>query len=297
MNNIPYLGEMFALTTAVVWAVAVILFKRSGESVHPIALNLFKNVLSAALFVPTLWLVGSRIFEPLPARDYWILLLSGALGIGISDTFLFMGLNALGASLMAIVDCMYSPIITAFAMLLLGETLTVVQLLGVLMIVLTVVGVVSGRLIVDLPRKVLIRGTAYIMTALLMMGFGVIIAKPALERTPLVWATEWRLFGGILTLLVMMIFRRDRFKMLTTLVRSPHRRSMIIGSWMGAYLSMVLWLGGMKYTQASVASALNQTSNVFVFVLAAIFLREPLTRARIAGIILGVAGAYLVTFG
>lgn len=297
MNPIPFFGEFLALSTAVVWAVAVILFKRSGESVHPIALNLFKNVLAAVLFVPTIWLVGGAVFEPLPARDYLILLVSGALGIGISDTFMFMSLNTLGASLMSIVDCMYSPIIIALAMLFLGETLSALQILGVLMIVFTVIGVVSGRLVIDLPRREVIRGTVYALIALLLMGIGVIMAKPVLERSPLVWATEWRLIGGILTLLVMMAFHRDRLPIVKTLLNTPHRGYVVIGSWLGAYASLVLWLGGMKYTQASIAAALNQTSNIFIFILAAIFLREPLTKNRVAGIVLGVAGAYLVTFG
>ena len=52
----------------------------------------------------------------------------------------------------------------------------------------------------------------------------------------------------------------------------------------------------MKFTQASIAASLNQTSNIFVFIFAAWFLREPISRTRVIGIILGVAGALIVTF-
>jgi drug/metabolite transporter (DMT)-like permease len=53
----------------------------------------------------------------------------------------------------------------------------------------------------------------------------------------------------------------------------------------------------MKYTQASQASALNQTSNVFVFIFAWIFLKEKMTVQRVIGIGLAFIGVYLVTFG
>jgi len=59
---------------------------------------------------------------------------------------------------------------------------------------------------------------------------------------------------------------------------------------------MVLWLAGMKYTQASIASALNQMSNVFIFIFAALLLKEKLTVFRIIGIVLGFIGSLLVTF-
>lgn len=72
---------------------------------------------------------------------------------------------------------------------------------------------------------------------------------------------------------------------------------MLPGSFLGAYLSMVIWMGGMKYTQASIASALNQTSNVFIFILAALLLKEPVNLIRMIAIILAFAGVVIVTLG
>ena len=47
------MGELYALLTAVIWAVAVILLRRSGETVSPFALNLFRVVVSTFLLLPT----------------------------------------------------------------------------------------------------------------------------------------------------------------------------------------------------------------------------------------------------
>jgi drug/metabolite transporter (DMT)-like permease len=53
----------------------------------------------------------------------------------------------------------------------------------------------------------------------------------------------------------------------------------------------------MKFTQASTAAALNQTSNIFVFIFAALVLKEKITKIRVAAISLGIAGAFVVMFG
>jgi len=66
---------------------------------------------------------------------------------------------------------------------------------------------------------------------------------------------------------------------------------------LGAYLSTILWMGGMKFTKASVAGALNQTANIFIFIFAAIFLKEPITKVRLLAIILAIGGAFMVFFG
>jgi len=100
--QIAYLGEIFAFVTAIVWASAVILFKKSGETVHPVALNFFKNLLAMVLLLPTIYFFEGWIFKGFTGDEIALLLVSGALGIGIADTFFFKSLNLLGAGLSAI---------------------------------------------------------------------------------------------------------------------------------------------------------------------------------------------------
>jgi drug/metabolite transporter (DMT)-like permease len=295
-NTIPYLGEVLALTTALVWAFAVILFKKSGEKMRPITLNLFKNALSFLLLIPTIYLTGETIFRDAPGSDYLLLLLSGVLGLGIADILFFKSLNLLGAGLSAIVSCMYSPFIIALSVIFLGDRLTAFQIFGILMILSAVLTASGAGDKHHLARRNLILGILLGILANAATAIGVVIIKPILERSPIFWATEIRLFSGTAVSGLILMLRRDR-----SLIARPdmNRRQWgfaFLGAFAGAYLSMVLWLGGMKYAQASIAAALNQTSNIFIFLFAALLLREPVTPRRVLGILLGVAGAVLVTF-
>ena len=40
----PYAGEILSLFSAIFWAFAVVLMKRAGETIHPVSMNLFKNL-------------------------------------------------------------------------------------------------------------------------------------------------------------------------------------------------------------------------------------------------------------
>jgi drug/metabolite transporter (DMT)-like permease len=293
----PYFGEILALSTACVWAFAVILFKKSGETAHPLALNLFKSLLGVALFLLTMALTNRTIFRAAPVSDYALLLVSGALGIGIADTLFFMSLNTLGAALSSIVDCAYSPIIIGLSILWLGESLSLWQMLGVALIVSAVVEATLGKRPAGLTRGRLGLGIFLGIAAMASMGIGIVSVKPLLERSPLMWAAEIRLLGGVLTLLLILLLHPQRRAILGSLTHTRGWGYVLPGSFLGAYVSLILWMGGMKYAQASVAAGLNQTSNIFVFIFAALFLREPITRTRTLAIVLGMIGAYLVTFG
>jgi drug/metabolite transporter (DMT)-like permease len=53
---------------------------------------------------------------------------------------------------------------------------------------------------------------------------------------------------------------------------------------------MVLWLAGYKYSLASVVSVLGETASVFILLLAAAWLKEPLTRRALCGVALTFGG-------
>ena len=292
----PLLGQAFALAAPICWSVAIILFRLSGRSVPPVALNLFKNSLALVLFTITLLVLGSAPAQGGRSDHVWLLILSGAIGIGLSDTFFFMCLNRVGAGLQAIVNTSYSPVIIVLSVIFLGERLTLVQSIGALLIVSAVlaVGWVRDRRAQRrVPHRV--SGILYGLAGTVTQGVSIVMVKPVLEENPVVWATWWRLFGGLAVgALIVTASRRQR----ATLPALRDRRVwpvMIAGAIMGTYVSLLFWIGGMKYAQASVAAALNQTATLWTFLLAVIVLKEPTTKRRLAGLALGAVGVFLVT--
>ncbi len=297
LATIPYLGETLSLVTAIAWALAIIMFKKSGETVHPIGLNLSKDFLAVVLFIPTIYLFGEDLFRPAPARDYLILFISGGLGIGVADTLLFICLNRIGAGLTAIVECLYSPFVIVLSFLFLGETLSLVQIVGAILILSAVFIATYRREPGSVDRKGLVVGVLLGALSLFLTAVGVILVKPVLDRSPLLWVTEMRLLSGVLVLVLVLVFHARRRPIIKSILGAQNRTITIFGSFMGGYIAMLLWLAGMKYTQVSTASVLNQTTNVFIFVFAAIFLKERITTSRAIGILVAVIGALLVTFG
>lgn len=297
--HVPYLGELCALGAAVTWALAIVLFKKSGEHVHPIALNTFKDVVAALLYLPTLYLAGGSLAAPFPARDYALLVASGALGIAVGDTLTFICLNMIGASASALVSTLYSPFIIGLGFLWLGETLSPIQLLGVILIVGAVFETTRrrrrGGVRVERRRRIL--GVLAGAGGLLAMAIGIVMIKPLLERAPLVWAIEIRMLGGVAALVVYLVFHPRRGRILASLLVHESRVATVASSVIGGYGAMMLWLAGMKLTLVSVASALNQTNTMFVLIFAAWILRERITPSRVIAILVAFAGATLVTFG
>ncbi len=292
-----YLGETFALVTALAWGMAVILFKKSGESVHPIALNTYKNILAFSLFFITMLIMGESLIRPGPAKDYWLLILSGALGIGIADTLFFKCLNLIGAGMTAIVDCLYSPFIISLSILWLGESFTFIQVVGVVLVLSAVLAATHKKGRGKISRRDFLLGLLYGVLAMGTNAVGIVMIKPLLEQSPLLWATEIRLIGGLIILLIVFLFHPQRKKIAFSAIGGKGWLYTLSGSFLGAYVAMILWLAGMKYAQASTAAALNQTSNIFIFILAAIFLKEPLNIIKSVSIVLAVIGVLLITFG
>lgn len=294
LTSLPHLGETLSVLSALIWAFAIILFRIVGRRVHPLGMNLFKSALCALLFALTLIICGEPFLPNLPGRHYLLLILSGVLGISIADTFLFIALNKLGAELTAIVDCVYVPFVIGLSILFLGERMNPVQSAGVAFIVLAVFLITQRKSGVQIPRRALLAGIGAGVLSMLFSAGGVVLMKPVLSHASLIWASFVRLSSGAVFVGLSIAVLPARREIVRPLRSAGNIRLLAPASFLGSYLSLVIWMGGMKYTQASVASALNQMSTIFIFILAAVFLKERITPLKLAAVILAFAGAVLV---
>jgi drug/metabolite transporter (DMT)-like permease len=292
-------GQAYSLLAAVMWAFALVLFKRSGESVPPMALNLFKNTVGILLLAATLPLLegGYGAIWDCSRADVYILMLSGFIGIALADTMFFHGLNLIGVGIIAIVDCLYSPLVILFSWLMLSEELSVFHYVGAALILVGVF--ISSRHAPppDRTRAQLIVGILVTAGSMAMMAFGIVIAKPVLNQVPLLWAAMLRLLVGTVTLALFMSASTRRREIWSVFRPSAVWRFSLPASVLGSYLSTVLWIAGFKYTYASVAGILNQTSTIFAIILAALLLNERFTLRKAVAVTVAMSGVVLVTLG
>ncbi len=297
------LGEALSLASALSWSVAVVLFRRvfAGEApVSPFALNLFKNVVAILLMTATLLVLGESVNTARTAEDWIRLIASGVLGIAISDLLFFHALRRLGAGRLTVVECAYAPSVALFGMLMLGEVPTAGDALGAGLVAAGMLVMATGRPspggrgAAGEPEASPIAGALFGLGAMLTVAAAIIVAKPAFESGGLVEVALIRLVSGAVALMLFTLPSRTRRAELAVLRPSPAWRAMIPAAVLGSWLSMLLWVGGFKYTDAATAAVLNQTTTVFTLLLARVMLGEPLTGRRISAVLLGFSGALCV---
>ncbi|MBM4129415.1 DMT family transporter [bacterium] len=288
------MGEFCALACALVWAFAVVCFRRSGESMPPLALNLFRVAISTLLLLATLALSGRGLPGNAPAADYLLLLGSGVVAIGLSDTLFHAALNRVGAGINAVVDTLYSPFTALGAFLVLGERLGAWQVAGMGLVIASVVA--ASRL--DPPRgaskRTMTAGVLLGVASMASLAAGVVMAKPVLSRADVVWATTVRQVGALAVLLPAALLLPGRRARLRALRPGPGWRYAVPGTVLGSYVALMLWIAGMKHTAVGKAAVLNQTSTIHTLILASLLLGERFTRRTALAAALALAGVLLV---
>lgn len=283
-------GEFFSVACAVCWALAVVMFRRSGESLPAFELNLFKNVVGLALLVPTILLFSDAAWPGYSTAQWGLVLLSGFLGIAVADTWYLRALNLMGASRTGLVATLFSPFVIGLSTLFLGERLRPLQYLGFVLVLSGILLVTWRQRRQEIPPEALRRGVAFGVGAVFLMAAGIVLVKPVLTEHEFLWTVAWRLAAGVLGMLAYLaVF--DGWRPVLERFRRPQPWRMIIAaSVLGTYVSMILWLAGYKLTKASVASVLNETAAAFIVLFAWLFLGEALNRRKIVGMMLTFAG-------
>jgi drug/metabolite transporter (DMT)-like permease len=289
------MGELFSVLAALIWAFAVIFLRKSGESVAPFALNLFRVAITGPLLLATLLIARQPLVSGAPLADYLILFASGIIAIAISDTMFHRSLNMIGAGISAITGCSYSPLMALMGFFILGERLGPWQFVGMALVLLAVVTAARHKPPEGAtPRRIII-GIVWGVLAMATVALGIIIAKPVLNRSPVLWATTIRQLGSLGVLLPVALISGRRREFFRVFRPSKSWRYSIPATLLGSYLALLAWVAGMKYTLTGIAAILNQTSTIFILLLASLLLGEPMTRRKVFAAGLAVIGIAIVS--
>jgi drug/metabolite transporter (DMT)-like permease len=317
------LGELFSLLSALCWAFGVILYRRLGETLPPLALNFLKNSLVLGLLLPAVPLLHGWAWPAFSGVELAIAAASGFIGIALADTLYFRALNELGASRMGIIGNLYSPLVILLSFAFLGERLTPLQIVGFglvstgvwlvarparrspareaeAQVLLAAAGADSAgghsvgveQAAPSAPRSSL-RGALFGITSIVLMAIAIVMVKRVLETQPLLWVTLLRLLGALGGLLLLATLTGQLRRLRPQGARFDWR-ILLLAAFVGQFLAMVMWLAGYKYTQASIAAILNETASIFILLLAWLLLREPLGRRGAIGVCLTLTGVALM---
>jgi drug/metabolite transporter (DMT)-like permease len=294
------MGEVYSLTCALLWAFGVVLLRRGGETVGPLPLNVFKNTFATLLMIVTMPLVGAAFWPAQVETEHVVILLvSGALGLGIADTMFLAALNRLGAGRTAVVECAYGPSVLLCAALhpQLQEPVGVGAIGAVVLIAagISVAAREGGDRPDEAPARRAVReGVALGLGAIVLMAIGFVMAKPVLEQHGVWWVTLVRFGGGFLVLIPMSLRPTARGSVAAILRPGPDWKVVAPAAFVGTYLAMLFWIAGLKHSSAGTAALLSQTSTFFVVLLAVPMLGERLSARRLFAVLLGFCGALLV---
>ena len=290
------LGEFCALACAIVWACAVILYTRLGDKMPAFELNLSKNTIGLVLLVITTLLVeGFQL--PQMILSHWLLLIfSGLIGIALADTLYMQTLNKIGAGNTGIVAALYSPFVVIISMLYLDEQLKLWHLAGLALVLAGILLVSFEKRSTHISRQDLWSGILLGACSVFLTALGVVLIKPILEQQPFFTVSSIRLLAGVAGMILYAALLR-RLPQVKQELSKPHNwKAITLSGFLGAYLAMILWLAGFKYTDASIAAILNETNSIFIILLAWLILKEPLSKRKMGGVTLTLTGVGVIIF-
>lgn len=287
------LGDIYAILTAICWSCGVICFDIAGRVLNSLQISLLKNIVGVLGFIGFLLLQGDP-FPVFDQHDYFILVVSGLIGVALGDLLFLASLRRIGSGMSAIISTSYSVSIFILAYIMYQEVISVFAYFGG---ALVISGVIVGTMESPenrAPRDIYI-GIFYGFLAHFFTAYSVLLLRPVMESHPVVPIALVRFTTGIIFSAAAIVYLNGYSELRETMAKGFGHVYLLAGSFLGTFLSVIFWLSGYKYTLAGRAAIYNQLSTIFIIILAAIFLKEVMTTKKWAAVSLALLGAFIVS--
>ncbi|OCH53012.1 MULTISPECIES: DMT family transporter [Vibrio] len=295
-----YIGEFAAIGAAIVWACATWIYGQFGHRFSAMQLNIVKGVVASGMMLLVMLLIPMPEFE-LSANHFWILAISGVIGIAIGDSAYFAALKRIGANKTLLLESLAPPLSGVLALMFLGAALTLQSWLGVVITTLAVTFVVfqpSKSLSGESSDKTQWIGIGYGLVASVCQASGVVISHYALvagDIPPLLGALI-RLTIGVFAVMLVIPFvekkpyasiKRDLWAM-TKLDKLWLLGAIFVGTFLALWLQQV----ALKNANPAIAQTLIATSPVFILVIYALK-GEKVSKQSLIGTLVALGGISL----
>ena len=297
LDSQALLGQAACLGAALLWAIALTIFRRPIEVFGARRINLAKCSLAAVLQGLTVVLLGQAgVLWDAPATSLAFIVASGLVGLVVGDTALFGATARIGVHRTLLLQTL-APVFTAIvAATWQAERPTLTQAIGSALILAGVACVVApDRRNRTRAASGIGVGIALGIVAAMGQGVGVVLAKVGMQDVAVLPASFLRLAVAAVGLAVIGAFASTRVVPPGSGTDSSIIARVLIATFLGAYVALFLMMAGVDLAPASVAAVLLSTGPVFSLVLETVIERRPPSVRGVAGTLLAVLGVAVLT--
>jgi drug/metabolite transporter (DMT)-like permease len=291
-----YLGELAALATSVCWSATAMFFTLASYRLGSVIVNRIRLLLAVIFLLITHQLILGTLlpFEAEPERWYW-LALSGVIGLVVADGFLFQSYIWIGPRIGMLLMSL-SPVVSALlAWLVLAETLTWSQMVGIVLAVGGVMWVVLERngVVRTAPdQRRYVWGLLFGLGAATGQAVGLILAKKGLGGDfPALSGNIIRMLAAASTLWAITFFQGQAGltfrRLLDQRSTLPH---LIGGAVFGPFLGVWLSLIAIQWTHIGVASTLMALPPIFLLPVSYFVFKERFGWPAVLGTLVAMIG-------
>jgi drug/metabolite transporter (DMT)-like permease len=288
------LGEIAGLATSFFFASTAFIFTKTGRLLGSQVTNRIR-LLFALLYLLILNLI---LFQsPLPfsaGSSRWIWLsLSGVIGLSLGDAFLFKSYVSVGPRLGSLLLSLAPIFGSIIAWIFFGETLSPLQILGILLALAGIGWVVtSHKEEANVPRGHTREGVIFGVLAGLGQAMGLVLSKQAMaEGFSPFQANAIRMLAAVIFMLGWTMVEGQVGSTIETIRQQPKSLWLVaLGAMLGPVLGVSASLLAVQHAEIGVASTLMALPPVIVLPISYFMFKEKIGWQGVAGTLLAIIG-------
>lgn len=286
-----YIGEIAGIATALSWTATALFFQQASRRIGSLVVNLLRLVL-AAIFYMVYTKISHGVFLPQVSLHAWTFLgISSVIGFVLGDFFLFKSYEYISSRTSMLVFSIAPPISAVLGWVMLDERLSVMNIVGMLVVLSGVSVVVLFRAHGDDQKKAYAKqGVIYAALGAVGQGVGSVFSKIGMGNYDPFVASQVRVLVGIVGFMFVITAMKRWPRVKHSFSDLKGLKFTALGAFFGPFIGVGLAMVSFKYIPVGIASTLMATMPVFILAPSAIFLKEKLTFREVIGAFVAVAG-------